>query len=863
MLTIGKLGVGPGQLEYYERQVAAGAEDYYAGRGEAPGVWLGAGATGIGLGVGERVERPGFMALMRGEHPADGSVLRTMTASSKVAAIDLTFSAPKSVSVLFAVAGNGVSDALVEAHERAVAAAIGYLEREACFTRRGRGGVERLRGEGFIAAAYRHRLSRAADPQLHTHVVVANLTRVGGKFTALDAHALFEHKSAAGAVYRAALRAEVRKRLPWVSWSRASRGLFEIDGVPLAVLRHFSQRRAEIEERAAKLVGGGAGRLSRERMQGIALATRRPKDESVDGAGWREDARARSAEHGFGPRELRALRSRPPRQPARASLKAVVSRLSGPTGLTANHNTFARPHALAEIAGEFTDGIRIGDLERATDTYLADSSVRPLDGDRARFTTEDLLRCERAILDGAARRQGGQVAIVPHAIVSGVLGRSQPELNADQTAAVRTIATSGNGLDTVQALAGTGKTTMMRALADVYRQAGFTVIGAAPTARAARELGEVAEIVSSTLHALAAKLDRADGRFPERTILLLDEAGMASTRITSQILAHAERAGMKVAAVGDSGQLTSVEAGGWLAAVTRHAAGPELRQVIRQHDPGERHALEALHDGDANGYLDRKGDAITIHADEADAITAVIDDWAAQRAEAGPAGSVIVARDNATREQLNHAARAHLKAEGLLPTTGITIGDREWVPGDRVIARRNDRRLDIDNGTFATITGVLPDGRGVTIRTDRGHERALDSSYLRDHLEHAYAITGHASQGATVDTAIVVGRPDEFTREWAYTALSRAREKTTIHLIADHGPTAAERGEYAPTDPAREPGEALAALARAMTRAEAESLAVEQSVSAEPRTRTPGWAERDLGRARLPAAVSPARGIER
>jgi conjugative relaxase-like TrwC/TraI family protein len=135
MLTIGKLGASPGQLEYYERQVAAGAEDYYAGRGEAPGVWLGAGVEALGLAAGSRVEREGFMALMRGCHPADGSVLRSMTKSSTVAAVDLTFSAPKSVSVLFAVAGGDISGALVEAHERAVASAIEFLEREACRTR--------------------------------------------------------------------------------------------------------------------------------------------------------------------------------------------------------------------------------------------------------------------------------------------------------------------------------------------------------------------------------------------------------------------------------------------------------------------------------------------------------------------------------------------------------------------------------------------------------------------------------------------------------------------------------------------------------------------------------------------------------
>lgn len=191
----------------------------------------------------------------------------------------------------------------------------------------------------------------AGDPQLHTHVVVANLTHAGGKFTALDAHALYQHKSAAGAVYRAALRAEVRE-LPWVAWERVSRGLFEIDGMHDA-LRHFSQRRAEIEERAAELVGAGhVGSLSRERMQGIALATRRPKQhDAVHGQLWRDDARPRSAEHGFGPAELAALRSRSVRDQGRPSLRGLVARLSGPDGLTATHNSFVRRHALAENAG--------------------------------------------------------------------------------------------------------------------------------------------------------------------------------------------------------------------------------------------------------------------------------------------------------------------------------------------------------------------------------------------------------------------------------------------------------------------------------------------------------------------------------
>jgi len=197
VLTIGKLGTSAAQLEYFDAQVAAGVEDYYAGRGESPGRWRGSGITAVGLQAGDRVRRIGFLALMRGVSPVDGAVLRVMGQRSTVAGLDLTFSAPKSVSVLFAIADEDMSSALLDAHERAVNGALAYLEREACFTRRGRDGVERLRGEGFVAASYQHRMSRAGDPQLHTHVVVANMARAEGRYTALDAHAIYEHKSAA------------------------------------------------------------------------------------------------------------------------------------------------------------------------------------------------------------------------------------------------------------------------------------------------------------------------------------------------------------------------------------------------------------------------------------------------------------------------------------------------------------------------------------------------------------------------------------------------------------------------------------------------------------------------------------------
>jgi conjugative relaxase-like TrwC/TraI family protein len=558
MLTIGKLGASRGRLEYYDAQVAQGAEDYYAGRGEAPGSWRGAGARSLGLPVGGQVDRGGFMALMRGRHPETGEVLREMGKRSTVAGLDLTFSAPKSVSVLFAIADDQTSRALLAAHQRAVDAALGYLEREACSTRRGRDGAERLQGEGFIAASYRHRMSRAGDPQLHTHVVVGNLTRADGRYTALDARALYEHKSAGGAVYRTVLRAEVRERLPWVSWQQSGRGLFEIQGVKEEVLRHFSRRRVEIEERAAELVGPAAGELGRERMQGIALATRKAKSYGIDGGTWHEEARARAAEHGLEKRQLASLRKR---RASRADEQApgVADRLSGPLGLTETHNTFARRHALAEIAGTFDQGASLEQVEDATSAYLTDANVRELAGNDAekRYTTEGLLACERQIVDGAARRAGEHTGVLSRELVERVLAEWQGPLNEDQITAIRQLSSSGRGIDAVTAVAGSGKTTLVGALAASYRAAGWEVIGAAPTGRAARQLRDTADVPAETMHALLLQLV-SGSLLSSRTLLVLDEAGMAPTRLSARLLWAAEDAGAKVVAVGDPGQLGSV-----------------------------------------------------------------------------------------------------------------------------------------------------------------------------------------------------------------------------------------------------------------------------------------------------------------
>ncbi len=222
----------------------------------------------------------------------------------------------------------------------------------------------------------------------------------------------------------------------------------------------------------------------------------------------------------------------------------------------------------------------------------------------------------------------------------------------------------------------------------------------------------------------------------------------------------------------------------------------------------------------------------------------------------------MITRDNQTRGQLNQAARQRLKRTGALPRHGVQIALSEYAAGDRVIARRNDRGRDIDNGTLGTVVEIDTDARRLLVRTDSGQLRALDYTYVARHVQHAYALTAHGAQGATVTWAAVVGRPEDFTRQWAYTALSRARTQTTLHLIAQPTTDKSDREQYAPAEPKRGVKETLHALQRAMTKSELEPLAHEHASLRDALRRPPPQATAQLphpwcGAHSTPNSVAP------
>jgi conjugative relaxase-like TrwC/TraI family protein len=318
----------------YYLQVAAGT-----GSGiEKAGRWVGSGPAELGLG-GEVAADP-LAAVLAGRHPATDVVLGGARHRVTVAGFDLTFAAPKSVSLLHALGEPAVADEVGAGHDAAVHSALDYVERRALGVRRSTAGIRRVEpAAGTATAAFAHRTSRAQDPHLHTHVVMANLARgPDGRWGALDGRGLYAHAAAAGAVYHAQLRYELRSRLG-VAWGPADRGRADIEGIGPTVRRAFSTRASQIAAELDRVRTELAAPPSARTRHVAWAVTRAARDVEQPVESLVPEWRARAVALGLGPRALDAVIDRVPRRapeaPALADVqRGVVAQLSGRASLT-------------------------------------------------------------------------------------------------------------------------------------------------------------------------------------------------------------------------------------------------------------------------------------------------------------------------------------------------------------------------------------------------------------------------------------------------------------------------------------------------------------------------------------------------
>ena len=859
--------IGHAQIDYYIRYAGRGAETF----------WVGQGAADLGL-TGAVVPEV-FLALSRGEAP-DGGRLLERVAADRTPGWDLTLSAPKSVSLAWALADEPLRRSLASAHREAATAAFSFLERVGGRARRGLGGRDGHVEAGLAVACFTHPASRELDPQLHTHGIVLNIAHgEDARWTALDSRTIYLHRRAAGAIYRAELRDRVAALGGrWAALDR--RGLSELDGFAPETLRTFSQRRSAIE--AALEKSGQSGRAASE---AACLATRHDKVE-VELKELRATWAARAGELGWERKGVaRLLDGTDRRAPLdEKCAHAHENKLLGPRGLTREHSAFTRDDTLVAWAEAHRQGTGLATLDRLTDATLrreeivplvvADETGEPLTTARGplhagivrlvrspasgtsmlvcepRYSTTELLATEERVLAIAHAGRQSDTGRVSSREVEEILGPRR-YLSDEQKEMVRGICTSGDAVSVVVGVPGSGKTFALEAARAAWRAGGYRVIGAALAAEAASELEAGSKIASSTLDHLLYECSLAHGMVGPttldcRSVIVVDEASMIDTRRLARLFEHAARAGAKVVLTGDDRQLPSIEAGGGFAALARQLPASHLSDNARQVESWERETLRALREGrtgEAAGSYFRHG---RIHCSTSpdELLTTMVESWWAARASGDDAVLYAYAREAA--RVLNRMARARAEQEGRLAGPELNVdewtrGDlanRTYRAGDELCCLRNRSHLGatrdpsgrgVRNGTRGKVVAIDELSGELTLATRDGREVILPAEYVRRFTDYGYAWTLHKGQGQTVGQ--VTRREDEefrkrgrafifgaesFTAEAALVAASRATDSTELFVLVDP--------DEVPQTPAAE----AERLGRAWARGEHRHLALEE-----------------------------------
>ena len=803
----------------------------------------------------------------------------TRAATTAVAGYDLTFTPVKSISTVWGLAPRALSEAIEALHHEAIAETLQWAEKHVAFTRMGTNGIAQVETTGLIAAAFDHRDSRAGDPNLHTHVVVSNKVQAIGadgiaRWLALDGQMLYRNKVVLSEQYNTRIERKLVERLGFsfkdVQTAAGRRNVREIDGVPAELLEVYSSRRTAIVDRVGELARAFQAQHGREptTVEFLALSqkatteSRQAKHAPRSLGDQRHEWRRQAVQILGSAQDIDAMVATASGRPSKQVVltDGLVASLAASVIATVSSEraTWRANHVRAEAERQLRANACYSDPQHAADRIVAaalgDLSVqisRHADEERNEpgflrrrdgasvyrqhhstvYTSGDVLAAERRILSAAALG-GGRVADDTSIGLALLEAHAQGgTLNDGQQALVREMASSGARVQLALAPAGTGKTTAMAALASAWRNSGGTVVGLAPTAGAAEVLAGDLGTETDTIAKLVQLAD-PDPRYPvvaddparqwfdridASALIVVDEAGKASTAELDAVICYAVARGASVRLVGDDHQLSSVSAGGVLRDIAGRHDALTLSEVVRFGDTdrgkAEGAASLALRRGDPTGiafYLDRNRIHVGADATAADlAYTAWVGDLLAGR------DSILLAPTNPLVAELNERARADrlrlFPGEEIGPT--VTLGDQLTASaGDWITTRENARwlrtgeRTWVKNGHRWVIRAVNDDGSLMVspLHGDTDDVLRLPAGYVTSHTTLGYASTIDVRQGTTADTCHVVGG-DQLNRQQLYVALTRGRHENHLYFStseadphqiltpkAIHPPTAAD-----------------------------------------------------------------------
>lgn len=764
----------------------------------------------LGLSPGGPVGRDELLDLMNGVSPVTGEELRRAGANgTRVAGIDLTFSAPKSVSALWAVSGPGEREVIERAHREAVASTIARIEREVELVRgRVEGEVRHERARSVVAGEFVHTSSRLTrdqerdgvpDPQLHSHVVVLGAERMDGRYAAVDSRPLFLAARENGAWYRAEFAHGLQQQGLEIEGQTGRGGrYFEVAGVPRDLSERWSARSVDVERGAAKF----RERYGRDPRAGelgdLTTSTRGTKGvaEQMD---VNEAWRAVGAEHGLTREQARdlftgidrALEQNLRGKQARNPAGELPDALAKDRATVSEREVRARAYELAVGWGrpEQADRVLEGLVREGELVELADG----------RWTTRELREREQQMLAVAEGRASERAAPVSDQALKEArlqTGREiRGSLSAEQRNALQTII-GGGGVSVLVGQAGTGKGVVIGTAASAWRSEGYEVIGTAVAGATAVRLGEDAKLERSlTTDSLLAKAQSEHLTLNDKTVVVMDEAGMADTQRLAGLVEETAKSQSKLVLVGDQAQLSAIGAGGMFSAIQEQVPTAELTEVHRAEQRWERDAWRQIREGQSEQALAQYVAHEQLHLTDTreQAAEQMVQAWARDREESPEKRTVMLTdASNTELDRINQQAQERRDRNHELGAERVQLPDVSYsiASGDEVVFTKamfvpgGEQR--VENGTRGTVLEANSKQNQLVIQTDgaKSREVSVDTGEHKD-LRLGYAQHVYKAQGLTVDRAHAMIGGWQTDRERAYVAVSRSREKTEIYAARE------------------------------------------------------------------------------
>lgn len=862
-----------GQAKYYTDLARV---NYYTHGGEPPGTWWGEAAASAGY-TGRVTDKSLKRAFDGVSH--DGVKLtHNAHCKSHRPGWDFAFSVPKSVSMLWSVAPEPERHAIQESLRAAVAAALEYVQDAAAYTRLGRGGTQWERVK-LGAALFEHATSRAGDPQLHMHALILNFgQRENGKTGALASHLLYEHKMAAGAIFRAELAHLLETRLP--VHCRRVQTWFELDGVPEALCDSASKRRHELK---AHLGLEGQETASAAAFAEAARATRKTKQVVPPRckllAGWRQAAQ----QHGFtadqalgyGEGHSRAAPAKP-EDILREALTAITEhdshfpervlvRRVAEASISRGLNAKAVLNLVSETIAQSTEIVRAG--------------VRD---NEPQYTTREMLSVEAGLLAQVETMRTPRSHVVSQRIVDRVINRwsrersplleevrhhaqqlgraalgrrtskirrdliarqSKVKLSAQQADAVRHLTSTPGRVKVLTGIAGTGKGETLGACREAWEKAGYKVIGAALSGKATRGLQSGSGIRTVTLATLEYLLNPSLGhrlkqhakqlartalnlpagpvkplRIDANTVLVIDEAGMVGTRQLSRIVETVNRHGGKLVLAGDGAQLQAIEAGCPFIAIAKRLGSAELTEIHRQREPRDRETVQQFARGDIGPALSGLAERglVSVSRTRDQAMDALVDAWAGAAASR-PQGSLIFCNTNYEADAINQRCQNHRILTCAVDASESLRTERGMIAkGDRVLFTKRSKSIGVENGDLGTVRSINRTLKTMSVKLDTGR-------HVRIWLPHYRHGPGERNGELAVRLgyAVTTHKGQGTTVDRAYILAGGSMQDAQISYVQ----ASRARVETRVFTDEREAGENLARLARQMSRSRAKVLA--------------------------------------